>query len=68
MARKGKNSRKVRGNNSMAEVRHPNRNTDKGESRVDRGNRQLMEDQQTRREDYDLSWFKPTEKQKEIKR
>ena len=67
MARKGKNSRKTRGNNNtVAEVRHPNRNTDKGESRVDRGNRQLIEDQQTRREDYDLSWFKPTEKQKEI--
>lgn len=68
MARnKGKNTRKTRGgNDTVAEVRHPNRNTAKGESRAERGNRQLVEDQQTRREDYDLSWFKPTEKQKEI--
>lgn len=67
MARKGRNSRKVRGSNdTVAEVRHPNRNTGKGESRAERGNRQLAEDQQTRRDDYDLSWFKPTSKQKEI--
>lgn len=68
MARKKRNSRKTRGNTGTpsAQVRHPNRNPDKGECRAERGNRQLIEDQQTRREDYDLSWFNPTEKQKEI--
>ncbi len=63
---RGKGSNSRRNNKEGETTRHPNRNVDKHESRVDRGNRELMEDQQTRREDYDLSWFKPTEKQKEI--
>lgn len=63
MARKGKNKPR---NRNVEVSRHPNRNTDKHISRVERGNRELVEEQQTRREDYDLSWFKPTDKQKEI--
>lgn len=45
-------------------TRHPNR----GESRADRGNKELAEDARINREVYKLDWFVPTETQKEIKR
>ena len=63
MARKGKNRRVTQGQQT---TRHPNRTTDKHLSRVERGNRELVKEQLTRREDYDLDWFKPTAKQKEM--
>lgn len=62
MARKKRN----KGTESSQTTRHPNRVKDKHVSRVERGNRELVEEQRTRREDYDLDWFKPTTKQKEI--
>lgn len=42
--------------------RHPNRNT----SKVSRGNRELVEEQRINKESYNLDWFSPTVKQKEI--
>lgn len=43
-------------------TRHPNRNDNK----QSRGNKEVMEEQRVMREGYDLEWFSPTEKQKEI--
>lgn len=67
MARGNRGKGRSRRNNNEGETtRHPNRNADKHESRVDRGNRELIEEQRVSREGYTLDWFKPTVKQKEI--
>lgn len=57
--------RKQRSNNNNQVTRHPNRNS-KHESRAERGNKELMDEQRVKREGYNLAWFSPTEKQKEI--
>jgi len=52
--------RKKRNNDQV--TRHPNRN----ENKNIRGKKEVMEEQRVMREGYDLNWFSPTEKQKEI--
>ena len=54
-----------RSNNNNQVTRHPNRK-DKHESRVERGNKELLDEQRVKREGYNLNWFSPTEKQREI--
>lgn len=62
MARREK--RKNRKNREQGVTKHPNR----GESRANRGNKDLMEERRINNENYQLDWFVPTETQKEIKR
>ena len=57
--RRGREERRIL--KDMGVTSHPNRC-----SKVEKGNREIMEENQASREDYDLSWFKPTEKQKDI--
>lgn len=72
MARKGSNK-----TGNQQNVRHANRQKqqeakgvgrikNRHDSRTQAGNEQIVREQAATREDYNLSWFKPTEAQKEI--
>lgn len=46
-------------------MRHNNRNTNKRSTKVAQGTQQIIEDKLSSSEDFDTSWFKPSEGQAE---
>ena len=49
----------------MTKMRHNNRNTNKRNTKVAQGTQQIIEDNLSSSEDFDTSWFKPSEGQAE---